>query len=136
RESLASSNLAVSYNGKSFDLPLLQSRMVMNRIQGLDIEQLDLLHVARRFWRDSLESCRLGTIEREVLGIFRVYDMPSAEIPWWYQHYLRTGSGSPARIEELSRVAAHHAMDHLSMALLLQRIGAELLDLGQDEPGR
>ena len=106
----------VSFNGKSFDLPLLRTRFIMNRMRtGLDgLGALDLLPVARRLWRYQLPRRDLGTLEREILGVERELDVPSHEIPEIYFRYLRTGDA-----RELVPVVAHNRVDMVSMAALL-----------------
>ena len=108
----------VSFNGKSFDLPLLRTRFIMNRRRtALDaLGALDLLHVARRLWRYQLPRRDLGTLEREILGVERELDVPSHEIPDIYFRYLRTGDA-----RELAPVVAHNRTDMVSMAALLVR---------------
>ncbi len=108
----------VSFNGKSFDLPLLRTRFIMNRTRtALDaLGALDLLHAARRLWRYQLPRRDLGTLEREILGVQRALDVPSHEIPDIYFRYLRTGDAS-----ELVPVMAHNREDLVSMAALLAR---------------
>ena len=108
----------VSFNGKSFDLPLLRTRFIMNRRRtALDaLGALDLLHVARRLWRYQLPRRDLGTLEREILGVERELDVPSHEIPDIYFRYLRTGDA-----RELVPVVAHNRVDMVSMAALLAR---------------
>ncbi|HOE65303.1 MAG TPA: ribonuclease H-like domain-containing protein [Candidatus Hydrogenedentes bacterium] len=106
----------VSYNGKSFDVPLLRTRMIANRIPSrLDtLMQFDLLHAARRFWKVRLRDCSLGNIERAVLGVERHGDVSGAEIPELYFDYLRTRDA-----RKLDRVFYHHACDILSLAALM-----------------
>jgi uncharacterized protein YprB with RNaseH-like and TPR domain len=105
----------VSYNGKSFDLPLLRTRFIQNRIPfRLDSAMhFDLVHAARRFWKRRLADCALGTIEREVLGVMRHGDVPSAEIPQIWFDYLRTRDA-----RKLGGVFYHHKMDILSLVTL------------------
>ena len=105
----------VSYNGKSFDLPLLRTRFIQNRIpyRGDAILHLDLVHVARRFWKRRLSDCSLGNIEREVLEVHRQGDVPSYLIPSMWFEYLRSRDARP-----LEGVFYHHRMDILSLAAL------------------
>jgi len=105
----------VSFNGKSFDVPLLRSRFISQRMPfRLDAAlHFDLVHAARRFWKMRLKDCSLGNIEREVLGIQRHGDIPSAEIPQIWMDYLYTRD---ARV--LPRVFYHHKMDILSLTAL------------------
>jgi len=105
----------VSFNGKSFDLPLLRTRFIQNR-RRFPLENathFDLLHAARRFWKLRLQDCSLGNIEQHVLGIRRHGDVPSAEIPQIWLDYLRTGDA-----RKLDRVFYHHRMDVLSLVAL------------------
>ncbi len=80
-ERVAACDLLVSYNGKTFDLPLLNGRMVMNRLPKLpDRAHLDLLHVARRLHKRRLGPCRLIGLESEVLGFVRGPDIAGIDI--------------------------------------------------------
>jgi len=105
----------VSYNGKSFDLPLIRTRFIQNRVpcrfEGL--LHYDLVHAARRFWKRRLRDCSLGSIEREVLGVRRAGDVPSWMIPQLYFDYLDSRDARP-----LEAVFYHHRMDILSLAAL------------------
>ncbi len=104
----------VTFNGRAFDLPLLESRYVIGlreRRQLTRWPHLDLLFPARRLWRRELPNCRLSTLEREVLAVQRTDDdVPGAEIPGLYLDYLRTGNAA-----EMTRVLYHNAVDVLSL---------------------
>jgi uncharacterized protein YprB with RNaseH-like and TPR domain len=109
--------LYVSYNGKSFDSHLLKTRFLLN---GGNLEmpnQLDLLYIARRFWKRITGSCSLGTIEREVLGVERNLDIPSYEIPEVYFRFLRTGDH-----RSLYPVFEHNLQDIRSLVYLIHHI--------------
>lgn len=82
----------VSFNGKAFDLPLLESRMVMNRIRlsVTQMPQFDLLHAARRVYKLRLKKCNLSALEEAVLGQKRCDDLPGSQVPQRYFDYLRT----------------------------------------------
>jgi hypothetical protein len=135
-EIIERSSCLVSFNGKSFDWPLLQSRCVMNRRPALQARpHLDLLHVSRRIHKRRLSRCRLLDLEAEVLGWERGEDdIPGAEIPPRYGHYLRTGDG-----EALRPVVDHNAWDVLTMAALVglygepidQLLAADLLGVAE-----
>ncbi len=105
----------VSYNGKSFDLPLLRTRFIQNRIPFRDssLKHLDLVHAARRFWKQRLKDCSLGNIEREILSIHREGDVPSHLIPQIWFNYLEQRDARP-----LEGVISHHEMDILSLVSL------------------
>jgi uncharacterized protein len=118
-ERLARTELLVSYNGKTFDWPLLKSRYVMNRRQmPADLPHLDLLHIGRRLHRARLGACRLKTLESEVLGFDRGIDVAGADVPARYQHFLRTGDE-----QALREVVEHNAWDVVSMAALVGLYG-------------
>ncbi len=121
-ERVTASSMLVSFNGKSFDLPLLRTRRVMARLPPLDDRpHLDLLHVARRVHRGRLGGYGLGALEAEVLGFERDGDIPSAEIVSRYAHYLRTGDESV-----LLAVVEHNAWDVISMPALAALYGEPL----------
>jgi uncharacterized protein YprB with RNaseH-like and TPR domain len=125
-EYLQSSGVLVTFNGKSFDLPLLDARYITNgRTSPLpSLAHLDLLPLARRLWRDRLPSRALGSLEQYILGVARNQeDVPGWMIPQLYFSYLRSGDARP-----LKSVFYHNAMDVLSMAALLSHIGGLLDD--------
>lgn len=105
----------VSFNGKSFDLPLLESRMIMNRIR-MKVTQLphfDLLHACRRVYKLRLGRCNLATLEEAVLGQGRDDDLPGAQVPQRYFDYLKTHEF--ALLEDVLR---HNFQDVQSLAEL------------------
>jgi len=114
-EKLAQFSTVVSYNGKSFDLPLLRSRFVQHRLE-FPLEKTghyDLVHAARRVWKKRLNNCALNNIEKEVLGLHRHGDVPGYLIPQLWLHYLDTRDARP-----LTPVFYHHEMDILSLVAL------------------
>ena len=118
REIFEKYDLIVSYNGKSYDMNLLQSRYDFHGINYRikDKYQLDLLHLVRRFWRGKLTDCSLQTIEREILKYDRVDEdeIPGWKIPWAYFNFLETGyTGDIVKIHD------HNTIDILSMPVLL-----------------
>lgn len=82
----------VSYNGKGFDLPLLETRFTLNRLplRLSSLPHLDFIYSARHLWKHRYESCRLYELALNHLGADRAEDIPSEEIPWRYFQYLRT----------------------------------------------
>ncbi|MFD2117777.1 ribonuclease H-like domain-containing protein [Paenibacillus yanchengensis] len=118
----------VTYNGKSFDWPLLQNRMVMNRLRQKQWQpkHIDLLHPSRAVWRNTLTSCKLSYVEEKRLGIERVDDVPGSLAPQLYFQYL--AEQNPTVLEGVFR---HNEWDILSLATLLTRFG-QLLS-GQEE---
>jgi hypothetical protein len=105
----------VTYNGKSFDQPLLETRFRLARLPSpLErMAHLDLLHGARRLWKLRLESCRLMELENQILGVEREGDVPGELIPYLYFDYLRKGE-----ILRLVPVFHHNAIDILTLACL------------------
>jgi uncharacterized protein YprB with RNaseH-like and TPR domain len=105
----------VTYNGKSFDAPLLETRyrMMRQRVPHESMDHLDLLHSARRIWKLRLQSCRLVELESSVLGYTRVGDIPGMLIPYRYFEYLKTG-----RMTGLQPVFHHNRLDILTLACL------------------
>jgi uncharacterized protein YprB with RNaseH-like and TPR domain len=133
---LRSAGLFVSYNGRTFDAPLLAGRFALNRL-SLELRgHSDLLYWARRLWKRALGDCSLGSIEREVLGVRRAEDVAGHEVPGIYLDYLRRG-WSP----RLPLVWEHNLQDVRSLAELFTRLnrllggeelagGADLASLG------
>lgn len=105
----------VTYNGKSFDLPLLRARYALNRLAPLPARpHLDLVHVARRLHGRRLGRCSLRSVEGSVLGFERSSSITSAEVVGRYRAFLRTGEGAL-----LDDVAEHNAFDVLSLVALV-----------------
>jgi uncharacterized protein len=123
---LREAGVLVSYNGRSFDWPLLQTRLVLRRAAWPSPPHLDLLTLARRIFRPRLPDCALQTIEQSVLDLHRADDLPGALIPSRYFAWLRQGDP-----RSLDPVFIHNRQDVLSMALLLARFEAVLR--GPDE---
>ncbi len=122
-QALDEGSALVTFNGKSFDWPLLATRFTLHRhpLAGRTWPHLDLLHPARRVWKHRLPSCALGNLEREVLGIRREGDVPGALIPDLYFRYLRDGDPRP-----LLPVLDHNQADIVSLLGLLNHLGAML----------
>jgi len=109
----------VSFNGKSYDWNILQSRFAFNRLNAsLDgFVHIDLLYPSRRIWKLKLENCRLASIEENILGEARTDDIPGAMIPAVYFKYLEDRDTS-----DIKRVIEHNRRDILCMVSLLVRI--------------
>jgi uncharacterized protein YprB with RNaseH-like and TPR domain len=133
---LAAAGALVSFNGKSFDAPLLETRYLFHRStwDRRDMPHVDVLHPARRFWArprgagaqpfraaDSFRSadsdCSLTSLERHVLGVRRSGDVPSSQVPRRYFEFVRTGDAGP-----LAPVLEHNRLDLLSLAALAARL--------------
>jgi uncharacterized protein len=129
---IAQRPVLVTFNGKTFDWPLLENRFTMTRaIQVPKLAaHLDLLHPARALWKLRLGSVRLIDLEREVLGaeqlgLHRFGDVASALIPQYYFDYLRGGSPDP-----LAGVVKHNQMDLRGLAALFGKINSLLDERG------
>jgi hypothetical protein len=105
----------ITYNGRTFDQPLLETRYRMNRARPPfgRFEHVDLLYGARKLWKLRFESCRLVDLENRILGVERHGDAPGALIPYLYFEYLRT-----QEIARLVPVFQHNATDILTLACL------------------
>jgi uncharacterized protein YprB with RNaseH-like and TPR domain len=141
---LSRAGALVSYNGKSFDAPVLETRYMFHRLEWAAgrLPHLDVLHPARRFWgdasagpatarlqraradagapreiRDGMSSCSLVALERQVLGARRIGDVPGFEIPARYFQFVRSGDARP-----LAAVLEHNRLDLLSLAGLTARL--------------
>ncbi len=129
-------NLAciVTYNGKTFDLPLLETRFSLQRMPTpfAEIAHVDMLHPARRMWRQEEMECRLTYLEQALCGHERESDVPGFEIPSRYFQYVRSGDARP-----LQAVLEHNRLDIVSLAMLTAR-AAQLLEDGPSaaRPGR
>lgn len=125
----------VTFNGKSFDLPLIETRFLFHRLPfPMDgVPHVDMLHPARRLWRargavaGSVDaSCSLATLERLLAGVHRVGDVPGFEIPSRYFQFVRDGNARP-----LEAVLEHNRLDLVSLALVMAR-ALTLIDRGPD----
>jgi len=135
---LARAGALVTFNGKSFDASLLETRYLFHRLEwsGRRLPHVDVLHPARQFWkpvarlphgrdraaeslvlRDHDHACSLVALEREILGIRRTGDVPGFQVPGRYFHFVRTGDADP-----LAAVLEHNRRDLLSLAALTARL--------------
>jgi uncharacterized protein YprB with RNaseH-like and TPR domain len=123
----ASHGAVVSYNGRTFDVPLVETRFMFHRLPcPLDgLPHLDMLHAARRLWRrrpaaagpdPDDESCSLAVLEKHIAGVHRVGDVPGYEIPSRFFRFVRNGDARP-----LEAVLEHNRLDLLSLAAVLAR---------------
>ncbi|MAG36320.1 MAG: hypothetical protein CL878_08760 [Dehalococcoidia bacterium] len=129
----------VTFNGRTFDLPLLQTRFTLNRQRRAaalldEWDHLDLLPPARRLWRESLPNCRLSSLEAAVLGVRRRDDVPSWLIPSIYLDFVRTQDA-----RRLRPVFTHNRYDILTMVALTtyaEQMLARPLELRPGQPRR
>ena len=132
RERIEAASMIVTFNGKSFDMPLLRTRFVMAGIAPpAEPPHLDLLHVARRV-HGKRGGCRLVALESHILGFERVDDVASGDVSECYLHFLRTGHA-----RALLGVIEHNAWDVVAMVALLGLYGEPLHDAlrAEDLPG-
>jgi hypothetical protein len=115
KEYLEPFDVLITYNGKSYDQPLLETRfrMVRSRHPFDRMQHLDLLFGARRLWKLRLESCRLVDLENRILGVERQGDLPGEMIPYVYFDFLRS-----QKAFEVVPIFHHNALDILSLACL------------------
>ena len=109
-----------TFNGTTFDVPLLESRFLMNRMDRdclTELPHLDLLHMCRRLWKLRLGRCNLGRLEEVILGKPRQDDLPGSEVPQRYFTYLKT-----KQISLLEDVLKHNAQDIASLCVLLNHM--------------
>lgn len=126
-------DILVSYNGKSFDWPILKNRFILNRQpEAADPIHFDFLYPSRSLWRNTLPSCRLSSVERERLGLSRIDDVPGSLAPALYFQYL--AENDPALV---AGVFEHNEKDVLTLACLavhFARLLAGGLPLKRMEP--
>ncbi len=128
-ERLAASEGLVTFNGKTFDVPLLETRYALARLKSpLDrLVHFDALHPARRLWKLRLERCKLTDLEAAILGIDREGDVPGSEIPSIYFDYLRSGDA-----RGLQPVFYHNALDIVSLAAITVELARALGEGGAE----
>lgn len=128
-ERIASASMLVTYNGKAFDMPLLRTRYVMNRLVAPPSPpHLDLVHLARRIHKSRLKTRTLLALEHNVLGRVRVGDTHGEDIVACYAHFLRTSDE-----EALFGVVEHNAADVLAMVALVGLYGEPVGSLDAED---
>ena len=126
----------VTYNGKSFDMPIINTRYIMQRLSNpfTAAAHFDLLHFTRRIWKSRLGQCNLGNIETQVLGFQREQaDIPGYLVPDFYREFLFTGDAT-----HMPGIFYHNEVDVLSLSALFGWLAAILEDPSDDrftEPG-
>jgi uncharacterized protein YprB with RNaseH-like and TPR domain len=116
---LESFQFLITFNGRVYDIPLLETRFILSRLPSKikEMPNFDLLYPSRRIWKGAYDNCRLITLESQLLGMERGDDVPSEWIPYLYFDYLQTGDAS-----KIHQVFYHNQMDILSMVALAGRI--------------
>jgi hypothetical protein len=124
REAVSDTQELVTFNGRTFDLPLLETRYLLARASwwGTELPHQDLYPLARALWHGCAADCRLSTLEGVLLGLDRGDDLPGALVPQAYFRYLRTQD-----LGSLPRVFRHNRWDLVALAGLHARAAA-LLD--------
>lgn len=109
----------VTYNGKSFDIPVIHSRMILNRQQSSlsDFAHIDLLHPSRRIWRDQLPDCSLSTVERTIFARQREDDIPGEQIPYVFFDFIRG-----FRMHRMRSVLNHNVDDIVTLAWIAAKL--------------
>jgi len=109
----------VTFNGKQYDIPLLETRFILCRMKTKlrEMPNFDLLYPSRKIWKGAYDNCRLVTLESQLLGMERGDDVPSEWIPQLYFEYLQTGNA-----QKIHPVFYHNQMDILTMVALAGRI--------------
>jgi uncharacterized protein len=122
-ELFGDADLIVTYNGKTFDVPVMETRWAFHRMQAPleEVPHFDMLHPARRLWKSRAPDaddggCRLTTLERVLLNMRRVGDVDGFEIPGRFFHFLRTSDPRP-----LEPVLEHNRLDLVSLAAVTSR---------------
>jgi uncharacterized protein YprB with RNaseH-like and TPR domain len=120
---VADHEVLLTFNGKSFDWPMVIERSIRHRLQpppqGERWMHIDILHHARRRWRGRLPNCRLQTLERHVCLRTRAADIPGHAIPGVYADYVRTGFE-----RDMDTVLYHNALDLVTLFDLAHRLAA------------
>ncbi len=125
-EFFSGADLIVTYNGKTFDVPVMETRWLFHRLEMPlgGVPHFDMLHPARRLWRMRAGSagdvedsgCRLTTLERTLFNVTRIGDVPGFEIPGRFFKFLRSGDPRP-----LEPVLEHNRLDLVSLAAVMAR---------------
>ncbi len=118
---MAGFDCVCTFNGRNFDMPLLETRFTMCRMRDRwrTLENLDLLYPARRAWKLRLGSCKLSRIETDILGLPREHDLPGSEVPARFFQFMKTGDD--ALLED---IVEHNRQDIATLATLLVRLCA------------
>ena len=118
-EEMQKRQVLCTFNGATFDLPLLEARFTMQRMRDTYPKRphVDLLPTSRRVWKLRLKKCNLTGLEEAVLGLVRENDLPGALVPERYFSFLKTGDFSL-----LTDILDHNAQDIVSLAHILDRL--------------
>jgi hypothetical protein len=119
---VAECEVLVTFNGRSFDWPMVQDRRTYHRLPAdrAELPHVDLLIHARRRWRTQVPNCRLQTLERFLCRRMRHDDIPGSQIPAAYHQFVRSGDA-----RQLRSILHHNALDLVTLAQLTMRMLAE-----------
>jgi uncharacterized protein YprB with RNaseH-like and TPR domain len=119
----------VTYNGKNFDIPLLETRFILHRkpFPLSDLPHLDFMYPARNLWKHKYDNCRLSYLAQEVVRTGRTEDIPSSEVPWRYFQYLQTGN-----YDLIEPVLYHNQEDILSLLGVVIAGASIFIEEGED----
>ena len=123
KEFKSEKTVITTYNGKCFDSQILKTRCLMNGIKPPEYNHADLLHPARRLWKNIIYDCSQGSIETKILGLDRSSDTPGALAPEIWFDFLRTG-----RTERLDGICDHNCADITGLAAIL----AAMISIAKD----
>jgi hypothetical protein len=110
-------SVIVSYNGKSFDSQIIKTRCLMNRMIPPFYLHVDLLHPARRLWKNIIQDCSQASVEARVLGISRTDDIPGSLAPEIWFEFLKTG-----KTDRLMGICDHNKADIYGLAGILAAV--------------
>lgn len=123
---LAAGKSLVTFNGKSFDWPYIEGRSTAHRLRfEKPPAHFDLLHFARRQWKNQLPNCKLQTLELYLCGRNRIDDVAGGDIPRTYHEFVRTHAQSGGGAHLMGPILHHNALDILTMAELFCLAGEE-----------
>ncbi|MBE5817322.1 MAG: hypothetical protein E7315_06410 [Clostridiales bacterium] len=110
----------VTYNGRSFDIPLINNRLILNSVtrERFGLDNIDLLRYTRIIWSGVFNDCSLSNIEGKVLGFHRKNDIPGSEIPLAYQDFLKNKN-----VSAIKRILNHNFSDVLNMIQIMNVVG-------------
>jgi len=119
----------VTYNGKNFDIPLLETRFILYRqpFPLNDLPHLDFMYPARNLWKHKYDNCRLSYLAQEVVQTGRTEDIPSSEVPWRYFQYLQTGN-----YDLIEPILYHNQEDILSLLGVVIAGASIFIEEGED----
>lgn len=114
-------SIFITFNGRAFDIPYIKERLAYYRMRAdLERPHFDVLHFSRRAWREKAPDCRLTTLEKYLLGIERINDVPSALVPEFYETYLKTKNIGP-----ILPIIEHNRQDLVTLASIFSKLHEE-----------